>query len=63
MHKCHVLLVDIAVDWISDKIYWTKINKITAYDLQQGYQTIVIDVAEPGALFHQVVVDPNTRWR
>ena len=59
----HVLLVDIAVDWISDKIYWTKINQIMVYDLQKGYQTTVIDAAEPDALFHQVVADPNTRWR
>lgn len=61
MHKCHLLLVGIAVDWISDKIFWTKINQIMVYDLQQGYQTTVIDAAEPDALFHQVVADPNTR--
>ena len=53
--------MDIAVDWITDKIYWTNVNQIMVHDLQQGYQTIVIESAEPSALFHQVVVDPNAR--
>lgn len=53
--------MDIAVDWISDKIYWTNINQIMVYDLQQGYQTIVINEVDPETLFHQVVADPNTR--
>ena len=56
--QCHT--VDIAVDWITDKIYWTNINQIFVYDLQRGYQTVVIDSAESDAI-QQVVVDPNTR--
>ena len=57
--KLHYQLntVDIAVDWITNKIYWTSINHIMVYDLQQGYQTIVIN-----STGHQVVVDPNTRY-
>ncbi len=58
-------IVDIAVDWISDKIYWTNINRIMVYDLQRGYQAIMIDslTLEPSAMvFYQVVIDPITRY-
>ena len=51
--------VDIAVDWISDKIYWTNSNRIVVYDLQRGYQTTLY--TSPG-LFHQVEADPNARY-
>ena len=57
-----IKLVDIAVDWISDKIYWTNINQIMVYDLHRRYQTTVINSAESYSLFYQVVVDPNMRW-
>jgi hypothetical protein len=53
-------LVDIAVDWISDKIYWTNTNQIMVYDLQRGYQSTVIN-SESDTLLHQVLVDPNAR--
>ena len=47
---------------MSDKVYWTNINRIMVYDLQQGYQTTVINSTESYSLFYQVVVDPNKRW-
>ena len=56
------LIVDIAVDWITDKIYWTKFNQIMVYDLKTGYQATVINATEQGALFNQVMVDPGTRY-
>ena len=55
-------IVDIAVDWITDKIYWTKFNQIMVYDIKTGYQATVINVTEPGASFRQVIVDPSTRY-
>ena len=55
--------MDIAVDWLTDKIYWTNINQIMVYDLQRGYEAIVIKSTESGTLFHQVIVDPNARYR
>ena len=33
------------------------------YDLQRGYQAIVIDSLANAAVFRQVVVDPITRYR
>ena len=61
--KLHVIMntVSIAVDWITDKIYWTNNSQIMVYDLHSGYVTAVINSTEPGMLFHQVVVDPGTR--
>ena len=58
------LIVDIAVDWITDKVYWTKFNQIMVYDLKTGYTATVINVtaSESGASFSQVVVDPSTRY-
>ena len=53
--------VNIAVDWITDKIYWTNNSQIMVYDLHSGYVTTVINSTEPGTLFYQVVVDPGTR--
>ena len=55
-------IVDIAVDWITDKIYWTNINRIMVYDLQRGYKATVIESAEFSVSFHQVIVDPNARY-
>lgn len=55
------IAVDIAVDWITDKIYWTVNSCIMVYDLQNGYQTTVINYTLP-AFFYQVEVDPNTRY-
>ena len=55
--------VDIAVDWITDKIYWTNTNHIMVYDLQRGYQSTVINSAESNTLLHQLMVAPNTRYR
>ena len=56
------LIVDIAVDWITDKIYWTIFNQIMVYDLKTGYQATVINATEHDALFNQVMVDPGTRY-
>ena len=53
--------VNIAVDWITDKIYWTNNSQILVYDLHSGYLTTVINSTEPETIFHQVVVDPGTR--
>lgn len=53
--------VSIAVDWITDKIYWTNNSQIMVYDLHSGYVTTVLNSTEPGTIFHQVVVDPGTR--
>ena len=55
------IAVDIAVDWITDKIYWTVNSCIMVYDLQSRYQTTVINYTLP-AFFYQVEVDPNTRY-
>jgi hypothetical protein len=52
------IIVDIAVDWISDKIYWTNTNQIMVYDLQRGYQSTLIN---SDTVLHQVLVDPNAR--
>ena len=53
-------VVDTAVDWVSDKIYWTNTNQIMVYDLQRGYQSTVIN-SNTTAL-HQILVDPNERY-
>ena len=53
--------MDIAVDWITDKIYWTKLNQIIVYDLHTGYQATVLNITEPGTVLHQLVADPTTR--
>ena len=53
--------VDIAVDWVTDKIYWTANDQIKVYDLRRGYQTTVIKSTEPGTSLKQVVVDSTTR--
>ena len=58
----HMNAVSIAVDWITDKVYWTNSSQIMVYDLHSGYVTTVINSTEPGTLFHQVVVDPGTRY-
>ena len=59
MNATFIIVVDIAVDWISDKLYWTDTNQIMVYDLQRGYQSTVIN---SDTLLHQVVVDPNARY-
>ena len=62
LHIHSLFTVDIAIDWITDKIYWTNNNQIMVYDLHSGHQTTVINSREPGTLLHQVVLDPGTRY-
>lgn len=53
--------VDISVEWITGKIYWTAVNRIMVYDMKSSYQTLVINSSDPHTSFHQIVVDPSTR--
>ena len=55
------LLVDLAVDWVSSKIYWTDTNStIVVFDLVTSYQTNVISLDDGGSP-SAILVDPTTR--
>lgn len=55
--------VAIAVDWITDKIYWASVsppsNTISVADIHVGYRTLVIDLSsfEP----NEILVDASNR--
>lgn len=56
------ITVSIAVDWITDKVYWTNNSQILVYDLHSRYVTTVINSTVPsGTSFRQIVIDPGTR--
>lgn len=62
-YYCAIInIVDIAIDWITDKLYWTNTNQIMVYDLHTGYQTIIINSTESDDLFYQILVDPIARY-
>lgn len=64
IHK-HKHAVDLAVDWIEDKLYWTSNdNLIRVLDIavsleETGYQVIEVQLVE--AKFSYIVLDPLNR--
>ena len=58
-----VVLVHLAIDWVTSKIYWTAHDAgvIEVYDLVTSYNKHLITL-EPGAQPVGIVVDPMTRY-
>lgn len=58
--KTFVTIVDIAWDWISEKVYWTDYcyDKIEVFDTVTGYRReLITDLGDPQG----IVVDPTTK--
>ena len=59
-----VTLVDLAVDWIEDKIYWTsgadsRIRVLNIAATEEGKR--YIDTGFDGTIFTKIIVDPINR--
>ena len=60
----YTLSDDIAVDWISNKLYWTdngQISRIGVLDIASGYYTSIINTGA-GTNPRAIVVDPIHRF-
>ena len=56
---------DIAVDWISNKVYWTDngFDRIGVYDLSFGYLSFLIDTNTGSESSPRgIIVDPVNRY-
>ena len=55
----HAYSDDIALDWISDKLYWTDdgFDRIGVFDLTNGYYSILIDT-EYDSSPRGIITDP-----
>ena len=54
---------DIAVDWISDKLYWTDngFDRIGVFDLTSGHYSIIIDTGVDSSP-RGIITDPINRY-
>ena len=53
---------DIAIDWISDKIYWTDnaLDAISVMSIEGGFYKIIVDTGA-NTIPRSIVVDPINR--